>query len=159
MCALKIEDRVALMFTKVLDELPLGLVEEDEEVQETADRAYWESRATKKTVALADELLGIIKTFDPELEFKYNKYYIGLAKDDRPNNFVVFRPQKSAVRVDPRLERSDELEQKLVDAGLDMLDYDRRSGRYRLRLTEPEIEQHRELLTDLLQQAYDRSTA
>jgi hypothetical protein len=40
MCALTVDDRVALMFTKVLDELPLGLVDEDEEVQETVDRAY-----------------------------------------------------------------------------------------------------------------------
>lgn len=159
MCALTIEDRVALMFTKVLDELPLGLVEEDEEVQETADRAYWESRATKKTVALADELLGIIKTFDPALGLKYNKYYIGLAKDDRPNNFAVFRPRKSGIRLDLRLERSDELEQQLDEAGLDMLDYERRGRRYRLRLTEQEIDKKRELLTDLLKRAYDRSTA
>ena len=159
LCALRVDDRIALMFTKVLDELPLGLVEEDEEVQETVDRAYWASRATKKTVALADDLLEIIKTFDPEFELKYNKYYIGLAKDDRPNNFAVFRPRKRGVRLDLRLERSDEVEERLDAAGLDMLDYERRGRRYRLRLTKTEIEQQRELLTDLLQRAYEKSTA
>lgn len=159
MCALRVDERVALMFTKVLDELPLGLVEEDEEVQETVDRGYWESRATKKTVALADDLLEIIKTFDPEFELKYNKYYIGLAKDDRPNNFAIFRPRKRGVRLDFRLERSDEVEEQLDAAGLDMLDYERRGRRYRLRLTKAEIEQQRELLTHLLQRAYERSTA
>jgi hypothetical protein len=146
------------MFTKVLDELPLGLVEEDEEVQESVDRAYWESRATKETVALADELLGIIKTFDSGFELKYNKYYIGLAKNDRPNNFAVFRPRKSGIRLDLRLERSEELEQRLEEAGLDLLDYETRGRRYRLRLTEPEMDKQRELLSDLLKRAYDRSS-
>ena len=84
---------MTLLFTKVIDELSLGLLEEDEEVQETADRAYWENRATPEMVALADKLLQIIKAFDPALNLKYNKYYIGLAKDDRPNNFAIFKPK------------------------------------------------------------------
>ena len=159
MRALQIDGQVALMFTKVLDEMPLGLVEEDEEVQETTDRTYWENRATKETVALADEVLQIIKTFDEEFELKYNKYYIGLAKNGRANNFTIFRPRKSSLRLEYRLERSDELEQRLDEAGLDMMDYSRRSGRYRVRLTKPEIEEHRELITDLLKRSYEKSTA
>ena len=35
------------VFTTVVDELTRGLVDEDEDVQEIADRAYWEGRATK----------------------------------------------------------------------------------------------------------------
>lgn len=159
MSALQIGDQIALVFTKVLDELPLGLVEEDEEVRETADRAYWESRATKATVAVADDLLEIIRTFDPTLELKYNKYYIGLAKNDRPNNFAIFRPRKSNLRLEFRLEPSDELERKLEEAGLDVMEYSRRSRRYRLRLEEPDVGKHRELLSDLLKLAYDRSGA
>ena len=44
MNALKSGDDIALIFTKVLDELSLGLVDEDEEVSETADREYWIKR-------------------------------------------------------------------------------------------------------------------
>jgi hypothetical protein len=149
---------VALVFTKVVDELVLGLPDEDE-VQVPADRAYWETRATESTVALADDLLEIIRTFDPEFELKYNKYYIGLSEDDRPNNFAVFRPRKTGIRLDCRLEPSPELEQRLDEAGLDMLEYSRRSGRYRLRLTRAEIGQHEPLLTDLLNRAYLKSRA
>jgi len=159
MSALQVGEQVTLLFTKVLDELPLGLAEEDEEVQETADRAYWEARATTQTVALADELLDIIHTFDPALALKYNKYYIGLTKGDRPNNFAIFRPKKSNIRIEFRLERSDELEQRLDEAGLDVMEYDRRSRRYRIRLTGPDIDKHKELLTDLLKLAYDNSSA
>ena len=157
MSALQIGEQVALLFTKVLDELPLGLVDEDEEVQETADRAYWESRATKATVAMADELLEIIRTFDSGLDMKYNKFYIGLAKGDRPNNFAIFRPRKSNMRLEFRLDPSEELEQQLEEAGLDVMEYNRRTKRYRLRLTESDFEEHRELVTDLLKRAYANS--
>ncbi len=44
---------------------------------------------------MVDQLLGIVHEFEPALELKYNKFYIGLAKDGRqPQNFVVFRPGK-----------------------------------------------------------------
>ena len=84
---------------------------------------------------------------------------IVIAKNDRPNNFAVFRPRKSGIRLDLRLERSDELEGQLEEAGLDILDSERRGRRYRLRLTEPEIDSKRDLLSDLLKRAYHRSTA
>jgi len=157
MTALQIEDKVTLLFTKVLDELPLGLVEEDEEVQQPVDRAYWETKGTKATVALADEILKIIHTFDPALELKYNKYYIGLVKDGRANNFVVFKPKKGNLRLEMRLERSEEMEQRLDEAALDVMEYDRRSGRYRLRLTEPDIKKQQGLLAELLGLAYEKS--
>ena len=57
MKALKNGNSVGLVFTTVVDQMPLGLVGEDEEVREATDRAYWEQRGTKKTVAIADELL------------------------------------------------------------------------------------------------------
>jgi hypothetical protein len=43
-------------------------------------------------VVIADQLLGIVREFDPSLAMKYNKFYIGLAKDGRANKFVTFRP-------------------------------------------------------------------
>ena len=68
---------VSLIFTTVLDEVNLGLVEEDEETKEVTDRNYWETvKGTKQTVALADQILEIVKEFSPSLELKYNKYYI-----------------------------------------------------------------------------------
>jgi hypothetical protein len=42
---------IGLVFTRVLDELPLGLDDEDDETP--TDRNYWEKRATPKTVKLA----------------------------------------------------------------------------------------------------------
>jgi len=159
MSALAVEDGVVLWFTTVLDELPLGLEEEDEEAQEVADRAYWEHRGSRRTVAMADELLQIVRSFDSQFSLKYNRFYIGLAKGGRTNNFVLFRPQKSALRLELRLDQSEEVREQLEASGLELMDYHRHTGRYRIRLGEDDVEAHRDLLTDLLRQAYERSTA
>jgi hypothetical protein len=151
---LKFGDQITLAFTKVLDVLALGMPGEDEEVQALADRNYWENRGTKATVALADDMLELVKTFAPELELNYNKFYIGLAKDGQPNNFVVFRAKKSSFRAEIRLASSPDIDQKLETAGIEVMDYDSRERRYRLRLTKNDIKKDGELLLGLLKMAY-----
>lgn len=153
MNALRLDGKVGLVFTTVLDQMTLGLVDDDEEVQETTDRAYWESRGSKKTVHMADKILEIAKKFDGALELKYNKFYIGLAKQGIPSNFLVFRPKKNFMRFEPRLKRSPELEERLEQAGLDLMDYDSRWGRYRIRLQASDLDKHEELFTELIELA------
>lgn len=157
--ALKIGDNVSLVCTTVLNEMILGLVDEDEEVREVTDRSYWEQRGTKKTIGMADQLLRNIRELDPQLEFKYNKFYIGLAKNEQANNFVIFRPQKSALRIEVRLPRSEETGEKLEQAGLDVMDYDTRWGRYRIRLSPEDMKEHIEVLSELFEQAYQLATS
>jgi len=153
MNALKIGNQIGLVFTTVLDQVSLGLVDEDEEVQEATDRTYWETRGTKKTVAMADELLDLAKQFDGSLELKYNKFYIGLAKNGQPRNFVIVRPKKGFIRFEPRLKNSPETTEKLESAGLDVMDYDTTWGRYRIRLKPGEIEKHKEILSSVVKEA------
>lgn len=154
MSAVELAGTVSLLFTTVLDEARLGLVDEDEEVQEVTDRSYWESRGSKATVAMADEVLKLVAEFAPGLELKYNKFYIGLASNGQPNNFVQFRPQKNALRVEVRLPQSQETEAAIETAGLDVMDYDKRWGRYRLRLGKGEVSRFAEVLSELAKQAY-----
>ena len=154
MNALKTGDQVGLVFTTVLDQVSLGLVDEDEEVHETTDRSYWEKRGSKKTVALTDELLELVRKLDPTLELKYNKFYIGLARNGQPDIFVIFRPKKNWVSVEPRLKRSEETHERLETAGCDVMDYDERWSRYRIRLAPGDIAKHSDLLTELLKEAY-----
>jgi hypothetical protein len=157
MRALRSGKQVGLVFTTVLDQRPLGLVDEDEEAQEPTDRSYWESRGSKKTVAMADQLLEIAKTHDPSLELKYNKFYIGLAKNGQPCNFVVFRPKKGFLRFEIRLKNSPETQERLESAGLDVMDYDGRWGYYRIRLQPADIDKHKEMLTQVIAEAYASS--
>jgi hypothetical protein len=158
MNALILENKVGLFFTTVVDQMILGLVDEDEEVKEVTDRAYWENRGSKKTVAMADQFLEIARQFDPSLELKYNKFYIGLAKHGQPCNFIIFRPKKGFIRFEPRLKNSSETQERLESSGLDVMDYDNRWGRYRIRLQSGEIEKYREILTDVIKESFEASS-
>ncbi|HJT32009.1 MAG TPA: hypothetical protein VJ783_08130 [Pirellulales bacterium] len=153
MQAFTIGDQISLLFTTVLNQEKLGLVDEDEDVVEPADRAYWEERGSKATVEMADQLLAIIHEFEPALTLKYNKFYIGLARDGQPNNFVIFRPQRRNVLVQLRLPRSEETELKLEDAELQPT-YDARSGKTKLSLSKEKIEQNKPLLKSLMEQPH-----
>jgi hypothetical protein len=147
-------ESVGLVFTRVLDQLNLGMVDEDEETHEVTNRAYWESRGSQKTLSMADELLEIVKKLDPRIELKYNKFYIGLATDGEPNNFVIFRPARTFTRFEPRLERSESTQAQLEAAGLDVMDYDERWGRYRIRLTGEALKKHRDVLQFVITEAH-----
>lgn len=159
MRAFRIADQLSLVCTTVLGEMRLGLIDEDEEVQEVTDRSYWEKRATRATLEMADQLFEFVRTLNPQLSLKYNKFYIGLAKDGQPSNFVIFRPKKDWLRLEPRLEKSDELQSRLEEEGLDVMDYDTRWGRYRIRLSREDIRKHEGFIRELLSKAYTESGA
>lgn len=153
MNAYKIGHEVGLVFTKVLDEMPLGLVEEDEEIQEITDREYWLKRGTQATVKMVDEILAIISSFKPGYELKYNKFYIGLAKDGQPNNFAICRPKKNYMIIELRLQKSEEIDQIIESNDLDEMSYDKRWGNYRIRLNKGEISKKTEVIQTLLEKA------
>jgi len=153
MNAYKMGSEVGLVFTKVLDEMPLGLVEEDEEIQEVTDRDYWLKRGTQATVKMADEMLDLINSFKDGYELKYNKFYIGLAKDGQPNNFAIFRPKKSYMRLELKLPKSDEVDQIIEENDLDEMGYDNRFGNYRIRLNKGEITKKSEVIKTMLEKA------
>jgi hypothetical protein len=154
MNALATEDKVGLHFTMVMNLLKLGLVDEDEEIREVTDRSYWEKRGSKKTVAMIDESLVLLHKLDPTLELKYNKFYVGLARHGEPDNFVVFRPKKDWLLLEPRLTRAQDTQDRLESAGLDLMDYDERWGRYRIRLASGDIQKHAEVISQLMTEAF-----
>ena len=137
--------------------MTLGLEEEDEE-KEVVDRSYWEKRGTKATVELADKLLEYINSFAPGVSLKYNKFYIGLAQEGRPNNFAIFRPQKNGIRIEVRVKRSDEFESKIEEKGIDLMDYTK-WGRYRIRLNKSDVQEHTDFMTLLLKQSFEEGAS
>ena len=157
MSAIRLGDTVSLVCSTVIDEARLGLVDEDEEVQAVTDRSYWEARSSKHTLAMADEMLQVVRGLDPELELKYNKFYIGLAKGGQPNNFAIFRPKKDWLRLEVRLDRSDETQAQLDGSSLDVMDYDARWGRYRIRLAKGDTTRHKDFLAMLMEKAFGRT--
>ncbi|MGQ0635491.1 MAG: hypothetical protein ACT4QC_12825 [Planctomycetaceae bacterium] len=159
MQAVQLGEQVGLIFTKVLDQVKLGLVEEDEEVEEITDRAYWEARGSKSTVEMTDSLVALLNdTIKEDFAPKYNKFYIGLAKTNgQANNFVVFRPKRDWVRMEPRLEKGDSIQEELEASGVDLMGYDNTWGRYKIRLAKGDIQRYEPLLRKLLKRAYDEA--
>jgi predicted transcriptional regulator len=156
MSAFKFGEDIALLFTKVVDELQLGLVEEDEEIKEPTNREYWIKRGSQETVKMADEVLAIIKEFvTDQVEFKYNKFYIGLSNDGQPFNFMLCRPRNKALIIEFKSPYSEEIQKIIEDEGLDDIGYAKRYNNYRIRLTKQDIKSKHDVLKDLLQKAYE----
>lgn len=156
MNAIKLDNQIGLQFVTVLDETALQNYNDDEEpeLQLSVDRSYWEDKATKETVTLADKLLAVIhEHIDKNINLKYNKFYIALERKGLINNFVTFKPRKMNIIIQPKLERNSDYDTMIENTGLDFLDYDSRGGRYRIKLTKNDIECHEEFLVQLFKAA------
>jgi|tagenome__1003787_1003787.scaffolds.fasta_scaffold20534779_2 hypothetical protein len=153
MRALQVGGAMTLHATTVLDLMTLGTDEEDEAGQAT-DRNYWIKRGSEGSVAVVDKILQLVNEVTTGgLALKYNKHYIGLARGGIADNFIAFRARKDYVIAEFRIERSDEVSALIEDSGIDYLSYDKRWGRYRLRLTSAELEKHRARVIDLIGRA------
>ncbi len=152
--AYKVEDQYFLTFTTVLDEMQLGFTEEDEAIYEAADRSYWEvQRGTKETVKIVDQVLALIADVAPGYTLKYNKFYIGLEAHGQTDNFVIFKPQRNITRMEARIPQDDDFEAFLEDAGLNVMDYIKRDGRYRIRLRPGDVRKHKDSLVSIIRKA------
>jgi hypothetical protein len=148
--AVKVNEQLILNFTKILD---IVSSVEEEDIVPKADRKYWEDRASTESLKLTDECLNIIKEFDPECTLSYNKYYIGLSKHGHPTNFVVFRPKRAFVRVEPKLDDLDSYRKILEEKNIEVVSVDNAGSRIKFRLTKSDIENNRETLKKVLDAA------
>ena len=156
MTAIETENGVGLNFVKVIDELSYGLVEEDEEVNEPTDRPYWESKSTRTMLQKVDQIALLVGELYPGNELKYNKHYIGLAQDGRPNNFVTFQPKKNHMILSAKIKNDPELKDVLEEKGLTVLDYQSRWRNFRVKLKPDEVAQYEEELKKLITIAHDQ---
>ena len=152
--ALEHNGEIGLHFTKVLEPIALGS-DDEEGAQSATDRAYWEARGSKATVHIADELAEITKSLGIPIELKYNKYYIGVTLNGAPENFIIFRPKRTFTRFEPRLTPSDALRKRYDDAGLNLMSYDQRWGRFRIELHSGDVAKNKEILSDIIKEAYE----
>ena len=151
--ALEVNGFLTLSSTRVLDIQNLGTVEDDSPSTVT-DRAYWESKSSKPMLELMDQLVEVVREINPRLVARYNKVYIGLGLDGIANNFISFKPRKKHLVLHVKIPQSDETDERLENTSLQMLEYDRQWRRYRIQVTNADVEKHRDLLLDLMGQAY-----
>ena len=157
MKAYKVGENVALVFTKILDEVNYGLVDEDEEVQELVDRDYWLKNSSIETMKLVDETLTFIKSFAPDVELKYNKAYIGLTSSGFVNNFTTLGPRRKHLILDIKMEKNEDTKKLIEDSGLDLIDY-MRWGAFRIRIQRQDLKDNKELLENLLRMSWEQNS-
>lgn len=150
--ALQVGDAITLNATTVLDVVLRGTDEEDEPGQ-AVDRDYWISKGSALTVGMADTMVALVNQVVPDISLKYNRHYIGLARGSVSDLFVLFRPRKEHLIFEVRLPRSEELTALLEESGLDLMEYSTHWRRYRIRLSESDIQLHRDVLLELIRRA------
>jgi len=153
MQALEVGGALTLSSSRVLDVLNLGTEEEDVAGAST-DRAYWEAKATPASLKLADRFIELAREKDSSLAPKYNKYYIGLARNGIADNFISLKPKKNWIIFQPKVPSNAELNQRLDDAGLQVMAYERRFNHYKIRLSDTELTEHIDLIREIISMAY-----
>jgi hypothetical protein len=58
------------------------------------------------------------------------------------------------LRIEPKLQKAEEIEIMLDSVGLDVLEHDTRNQRYRMRFSKDEIQKYKRLLKEILGRAY-----
>ena len=150
--AIEVNGDLALTAVKVLDIAQnIGWEDDNTSSRIITDRAYWEKKATPITVKFADAFLNYVKatTKDETLELKYNKHYVGMARNGIADNFVHFRPRKQGMLVMFKAPRTDELTQA-IEERLDLVSYNTRWSQYQIRFTEKDFKENQELVANLI---------
>lgn len=148
------DDSVALSCIRVMDRVELGTDEED--YSEPTDRAWWEKKSTKKILKLMDDIFEELGEKKEGYELKYNKFYIGLAKDGVAKNFLAFYPKKTFVKMRINCSEVPEISEKLEQVGLDV-DYDNRHARYTIKFSNvDEFADNKEMIYTLVDNARTR---
>ena len=130
MVAIQTGEEISLNFIKILDHTDTGTDEENE--AEPTDRKYWEGRSN--VLKYMDEIFADVCEYVSGYELKYNKFYIGLAKDGVASNFIYFKPKKKFLYLYVHLPETEETNNNLDMGKLDY-DYEGRNRAYRIRFT------------------------
>jgi len=151
--ALEVGGVLTLHATKVLDLVQIGTDEDDEPGQAT-DRDYWLKKGSPISLKVVDGLIDLINEVDPGLVAKYNRHYVGLARNGVPDNYVVFRPRRGDnVICELRIPRSDDTTALIDEIGLDSLPYSTRWARYRVRVSPNDLKEQGRVLKELVRRS------
>jgi hypothetical protein len=154
MKAIKIENNISLFFTIVMDVFDLG-TDEDEEDFEPADRKYWETKGSKESLNIVDELLSLSNSFAPGYALNYTKHYVGVAKDGISQNFVSFVPKKTTAIINIKHKQNDDIDKLIKESDLDVLTYDKQWKQYRIRMKTEDIKINHDVLITLMKKAFE----
>ena len=147
MSAFKTGEDISLSFIKVLDRVTYAV---EEEPLEVTDRNYWENRSTPTMMKSIDTIYNNIKEYAPGYDYKYNKFYIGLANNGVVKNFVMFQPKKKFLYIIIKADFTEEVLNEIEAQGLEF-DYSQKWKELRIRLENSKAyEKHKDTIDKLV---------
>ena len=151
---LEVNGAFTLAATRVVDALPLGTEEEEEEGSGTADRSYWEQKASPASLQLVNDLIGLVQEVESGFQPNYAKRYIGMVKNGIVRNFVAFVPRKQHVVMWFKLPQSEELTERFEASVFKMLTYSQNGRQYRITVDRAGLETGCEELKQFIRDAH-----
>lgn len=155
--AFRLGDEIVLQFTRVLDIYEFGGEPEDEESAEPVDRGYWEKKANSESLAVVETIRGLTPTSNGEPRITYNRGHIALGTSGF--NFCWFHPRKATpychMHIKVGAENRPEVIRRLGDAGIEADNHSR--GSIRLHLGTKDLQEHRELISNVIRGAEELS--
>ena len=67
---------------------------------------------------------------------------------------MIFKPKKKFLRIEPKLEESEEVQEIIEGAGLDS-DYYKRGRRYRIKISPKDLKENEEAVANILKRSYE----
>ena len=152
------DGNIALSFIKVMDKIERGT--EEEEYAEPTDRVFWETKkSNKKYLGLTDKVFDALGERKEGYELKYNKFYIGLARNGVAKNFVQFVPHKSFLTFRIYISPDEENGAILENNGLD-IEYSKRRRCYQIKLKDiGEFKDNSEIIMKMVDNAKEQKSA
>jgi len=150
--AFRLGDEVVLQFIRVLDTYEFGGEPGDEDGAEPADRGYWEKKTKPESLAVVEAVKDLIPG---QPKITYNRHHIALGTTGY--NFCWFHPRKANCQIDINVsaDKRQSVIDRLAGAGIEASLHS--WGAIGLHLRTKEIQEHRELITDVIRGAEEYS--
>jgi hypothetical protein len=153
MNAYKFGDQLGLVFTKVLDEMPLGLIDDDEDTESDntkADRDYWIKRSSSEVINIFDKIVETLNSVEGGYVPQYLKGRVILQKNGQRVPYVIFRlRKKDHVLIVLKLEKDQAVDALIESNDLEALSYNVKDSKYRIRITMRDVKEKSDAIRSL----------
>ncbi len=135
MKCVEVDNKVTLVFSKILDSMVVNPTNEESQTETATAKAVWDKKAGKNVISLIKELTSAVNNLSSvhgQAELIPRKQHATIVYSGKIITYCF--PKKDSVIVAVKLARSTEIDEFLNGSKLDVLNYNSKAGRYRIRL-------------------------
>jgi hypothetical protein len=157
--ALRVDEKIVLNFTRVLDQTALRSDDQYElgperDASAQVDRNWWQERVPAAILSLVDQVLGLVnKVANVPHRLKYGKKIINIVGEQDGDQFVWLLPLQKLVHLGAYLEKPEDWVKRFESAGL-IAGLRRGNKAARVALTPDDFSTRQQLITEFLESAH-----